>query len=72
MASSQPVLFILTQPQEVAGEDVVCVLVGNKTDLLEQEVDQMEQEDGDQSMTVTITRFPHRVPASTAMQLAQV
>lgn len=61
----------------MVGEDVVCVLVGNKTDLLEQhqdDVDQMETDDDDtrRMMTVTLTRFPHRVPTTTAMHLAQV
>ena len=58
----------------MVGEDVVCVLVGNKTDLLEQhqdDVDQMETDGGDM-MTVTLTRFPNRVPTTTAMHLAQV
>ncbi|KAI9564203.1 hypothetical protein GHT06_007941 [Daphnia sinensis] len=60
--------------KEVVGDDVVCLLVGNKTDLLEQQEDNSEREstakEGEQ-LTVTLTRHPHRVLTSDAMKLAQ-
>uniref|UniRef100_A0A0P4XDC2 EF-hand calcium-binding domain-containing protein 4A n=1 Tax=Daphnia magna TaxID=35525 RepID=A0A0P4XDC2_9CRUS len=60
--------------KEVVGDDVVCLLVGNKTDLLEQQEDNSEQEstgnEGGQ-LTATLTRHPHRVLTIDAMKLAQ-
>lgn len=65
----------LTSLQEVVGDEVVCLLVGNKTDLLEQQEDNSEQEstgnEGGQ-LTATLTRHPHRVLTTDAMKLAQV
>ncbi|XP_057371520.1 EF-hand calcium-binding domain-containing protein 4B-like isoform X2 [Daphnia carinata] len=60
--------------KEVVGDDVVCLLVGNKRDLLEQQEEDSEQEstgnEGEQ-LTVTLTRHPQRVLTSDAMKLAQ-
>ena len=66
----------MTPLQDMVGEDVVCVLVGNKTDLLEQREDRADQGSVEQreerQMTVTLTRRPRRVLTTDAMKLAQV
>lgn len=50
------------------------MLVGNKTDLLEQQeaTDEATEQDGQTEMTATLTRHPDQVPTTIAMQLAQV
>jgi hypothetical protein len=71
------VCWFMTPLQDIVGEDVVCILVGNKADLLEQREDRADQgstveQREERQMTVTLTRHPRRVLTTDAMKLAQV
>ena len=54
-----------------ASDSTVRILVGNKVDLLEPREAEECFEKG-RSMSMTVTRFPERVPTAAAIQIAQV